>query len=82
MVDGKPLQVEWQTHRQARSESHHRDGCFADAFCHGVMTGGCAETSLHINSLEMLAAFFVIKAFARDRQGIAILISAEVHWSV
>jgi hypothetical protein len=40
------------------------------------MTGGCwnaQEAQLHINSLEMMAAFFAIKAFVKERQQISIL---------
>ena len=50
------------------------------AFCQGVMTGGCwsmTEKAHHINSLEMLAAFFAIKAFARSYQGISVLIRSD-----
>ena len=42
------------------------------AFCQGVMTGSMTEKAHHINSLEMLAAFFAIKAFARSYQGISV----------
>ena len=40
------------------------------------MTGGCWDTQeaeLHINALEMMAAFFTIKAFAKDCHQISIL---------
>ena len=50
------------------------------AFCQGVMTGGCwsqSERAQHINLLEMQAAFFAIKAFAKNRQGISILIRSD-----
>ena len=39
------------------------------AFCREIMTSGCwnaQKAQLHINSLEMMAAFFAIKAFAKE----------------
>ena len=50
------------------------------AFCRGIMTGGCwnaQEAQLHINSLEMMAAFFAIKAFAKECQQISILLLTD-----
>ena len=44
------------------------------------MTGGCwnaQEAQLHINSLEMMAAFFAIKAFAKECQQITILLLTD-----
>ena len=44
--------------------------------CQGIKTGGCwsgQEVSLHINVLEMMAALFAIKAFAKNLQGLSIL---------
>ena len=50
------------------------------AFCQGILTGGCwnaQEAELHINSLEMLAAFYAIKAFIKDSQGISVLLHMD-----
>ena len=50
------------------------------AFCRGIMTGGCWNTQkaeFHINSLEMMAAFFAIKAFAKDCRQISILLLTD-----
>ena len=50
------------------------------AFCRGIMTGGCwnaQEAQLHINSLEMMAAFFAIKAFAKECQQVSILLLTD-----
>ena len=44
------------------------------------MTGGCwntQEAELHINSLEMMAAFFAIKAFAKNCRQISILLLTD-----
>ena len=50
------------------------------AFCQGILTGGCwnaQEAELHINSLEMLAAFYAIKAFIKNCQGISVLLRTD-----
>ena len=50
------------------------------AFCRGIMTGGCwnaQEAQLHINSLKMMAAFFAIKAFAKECQQTSILLLTD-----
>lgn len=50
------------------------------AYSQGIMTGGCwnaQEAQLHINSLEMMAAFFAIKAFAKECQQITILLLTD-----
>ena len=50
------------------------------AFCRGVLTGGCwsvQEAKLHINSLEMLAAFYAIKAFVKEKQQVSILLLTD-----
>ena len=44
------------------------------------MTGGCwsqQERMLHINVLEMTAAFFAIKAFGKHRQGLSLLLLTD-----
>ena len=51
------------------------------AACQGIMTGGCwsgQEVSLHINVLEMMAALFAIKAFAKNHQGLSILLLTDM----
>ena len=50
------------------------------ASCQGVMTGGCwskEEADLHINVLEMMAAFFAIQAFTKQLQGVRILLRTD-----
>lgn len=50
------------------------------AVCGGVRTGGLwsqTETRNHINYLELLAAFFAVKAFAKDRQDAHILLKMD-----
>ena len=50
------------------------------ASCQGVMTGGCwsrEEANLHINVLEMMAAFFAIQAFTKHLQGVRILLRTD-----
>ena len=49
-------------------------------FYRGIMTGGCwnaQEAQLHINTLKMMAAFFAIKAFAKEDQQISILLLTD-----
>ena len=51
------------------------------AFCQGILMGGCwnaQEAELHTNSLKMLAAFYAIKAFIKDCQGISVLLRADM----
>ena len=51
------------------------------AFCQGILTGGCwnaQEVELHINSLQMLAAFYAINAFVKNCQGILVLLRTDM----
>ena len=51
-----------------------------EACCDGILTGGCwstVEGVLHINALELLAALYGVKAFARDHSNIHILLLTD-----
>ena len=71
-VDTKSVRMEWPSSPDARSNPGNRGRCIEErmgGILWGIMTGGCwntQEAELHINSLEMMAAFFAIKAFAKD----------------
>ena len=75
MVGGSPLTMEWQDSSNGGKPSvvietdASRRGWGATS--QGVRTGGPwsrSESNMHINCLEALAAFLVIKCFAQDRR--------------
>ena len=50
------------------------------AVCAGTWTGGAwlvQEQSMHINSLELLAATLAVKTFLKDASGISVLLQLD-----
>ena len=84
MVGGSPLTMEWQdsSNRGKPSVVIETDASRRGwgATSQGVQTGGPwsrLESNKHINCLEALAAFLVIKCFARDRRSVTILLRMD-----
>ena len=83
LVGGKPSHLEWESSSRGEHRCSDRDRCLKNrlgSFLQGILTGGCwnaQEAELHINSLEMLAAFYAIKAFINNCQGISVLLCTD-----
>ena len=83
LVGGKPSHLEWESSSRGEHRCSDRDRCLKNrlgSFLQGILTGGCwnaQEAELHINSLEMLAAFYAIKAFIKNCQGISVLLRMD-----
>ena len=66
MVERPLHSVEWSEPESSQLLPHHRDRCLekrVGAVCDGVHTGGPEERTMHINCLELLAAYLAVKCF-------------------